>query len=61
VTLPPLRVPDRRDSSPNAAKKVRGRVTIKELSPTSYTFKIEFQGPDGTWTPAVETRSTKVK
>jgi hypothetical protein len=49
------------DESMMGGKKVKGRVTIKELSPTSYSFKMEFQGPDGNWTPAVEARSTKVK
>jgi hypothetical protein len=42
-------------------KKVKSRVTIKELSPTSYTFRMEMQGPDGKWLPLSESTSTKVK
>jgi hypothetical protein len=42
-------------------KKMKSRVTIKEVSPTSYTFKMEMQGPDGKWTPAMETKQTKVE
>jgi hypothetical protein len=34
-------------------------VTIKELSPTSYTFKMDMQGPDGKWMPVMESRNTK--
>jgi hypothetical protein len=41
--------------------KVKSRVTIKELSPTAYTFRMEAQGPDGKWVPMMETRNTKVK
>ena len=41
--------------------KVKSRVTIKELSPTAYTFTMEAQGPDGKWVPLMETRNTKVK
>jgi hypothetical protein len=42
-------------------KKVKSRVTIKELSPTSYTFTMEMQGPDGKWAPMMESKSTKAK
>jgi hypothetical protein len=42
-------------------QKVKTRVTIKELSPTAYTFKMELQGPDGKWAPMMEAKSTKAK
>jgi hypothetical protein len=31
------------------------------LLPTSYTFRLEMQGPDGKWMPMVETKNTKVQ
>jgi hypothetical protein len=34
---------------------------IKELSPTSYSFKMEMQGSDGKWAPMMESTNTKVK
>ena len=40
-------------------KKMKSRVTIKELSPTSYTFSLEMQGPDGKWMPFMESKATK--
>jgi hypothetical protein len=30
-------------------QKYKSRVTIKEVSPTEYNFKMEMQGPDGKW------------
>jgi hypothetical protein len=42
-------------------KKVKTRVTIKELSPAAYSFVMEMQGPDGKWAPAAESKSTKAK
>jgi hypothetical protein len=42
-------------------QKVKSRVTIKEVSPKSYTFRMEFQGPDGKWVPAMESTNTKVQ
>jgi Protein of unknown function (DUF1579) len=47
------------DESTMGGAKVKSRVTIKELSPTSHTFRMEFQGPDGKWMPAMESKSTK--
>jgi len=47
------------DESTYGGQKVKSRVTIKELSPTSYTFRMEMQGPDGKWTPMVESKNTK--
>ena len=49
------------DESTMGGNKVKSRVTIKELSPTSYTFTMELQGPDGKWAPMMETKNTKVK
>ena len=47
------------DESTYGGQKVKSRVTIKELSPTSYTFRMEMQGPDGKWTPMMESKNTK--
>jgi hypothetical protein len=49
------------DEGMMGGKKVKSRVTIKEVSPTEYTFKMELQGPDGKWAPAIEAKSTKAK
>jgi len=49
------------DESTMGGNKVKSRVTIKELSPTAYTFKMEMQGPDGKWADVMESKSTKVK
>jgi hypothetical protein len=49
------------DESTMGGQKVKSRVTIKELSPKSYSFRMEFQGPDGKWMPAVESTNTKVE
>ncbi len=47
------------DEGMMGGKKVKSRVTIKELSPTAYTFSMEIQGPDGKWTPMMESKNTK--
>ena len=47
------------DEAVMGGQKVKSRVTIKELSPTAYTFRYEVQGGDGKWTPVVETKNTK--
>jgi hypothetical protein len=47
------------DESMMGGQKMKTRVTIKELSPSAYTFKMEMQGPDGKWTPFMESKSTK--
>lgn len=49
------------DESMMGGQKVKSRVTIKEVSPTAYTFMMEFQGPDGKWAPAMESKLTKVQ
>ena len=47
------------DEGVMGGQKYKSRVTIKELSPTEYTFKMEMQGPDGKWMPLMEAKSTK--
>ena len=49
------------DESTYGSTKVKSRVTIKELSPRSYTFRMEVQGQDGKWMPMVESKNTKVQ
>jgi hypothetical protein len=49
------------DESTMGGQKVKSRVTIKEVSPKEYTFRMEFQGPDGKWTPVMEAKNTKVQ
>ncbi len=49
------------DESMMGGKKVKSRVSLKELSPTAYTFTMEFQGADGKWAPVMEAKNTKVK
>jgi hypothetical protein len=48
------------DERPIDGQKVKMRITLKEQSPTVYTFLMEMQGPDGQWLPFVESRNTKV-
>ena len=48
------------DEGMMGGKKMKTRVIIKQLSPTSYTFKMDLQGPDGKWMPMMETKNTKV-
>ena len=49
------------DEGMMGGKKVKTRVTIKELSPTEYTFRMEAQGPDGKWASMMESKNTKVQ
>jgi Protein of unknown function (DUF1579) len=49
------------DEGMMGGQKFKSRVTIKELSPSAYTFKLELQGPDGKWAPMMEAKSTKAK
>jgi Protein of unknown function (DUF1579) len=49
------------DEGVMGGKKMKTRVTIKELSPTAYSFKMEIQGPDGKWAPMMESKVTKAK
>jgi hypothetical protein len=47
------------DEATFGGQKVKSRVTLKELSPTTYTFRMEMQGPDGKWVPMMESKNTK--
>ena len=47
------------DEGVMGGNKVKTRVTIKELSPSAYSFKMDMQGADGTWTTVMESKSTK--
>jgi len=47
------------DESLMGGQKVKSRVTLKELSPTQYTFRMEFLGSDGKWSTVMESRNTK--
>lgn len=49
------------DESMMGGKKVKSRITLKELSPTAYMFKMDMQGPDGKWATLMESKSTKTK
>ena len=49
------------DESMMGGKKVKSRVTIKEVSPSEYTFKMDMQTPDGKWATVMESKSTKTK
>ena len=49
------------DENYMGGKKVKTRVTIKELSPTAYSFRMEAQGADGKWAPLMESKATKTK
>ena len=40
-------------------KPMKSRYTIKQLSPTAYSFKWEMQGDAGTWSTLMEGKSTK--
>jgi hypothetical protein len=47
------------DEGMMGGQKFKSRVTIKELSPTAYSFTMEMQGPDGKWAPMVESKNSK--
>ncbi len=42
-------------------KPIKGRFIIKEVSPTSYTYKYDMLGEGGSWTTLMEGKSTKTK
>jgi hypothetical protein len=44
-----------------AGQKMKIRVTLKELSPTSTRSRWKSRGPDGKWAPLMESKNTKVK
>jgi hypothetical protein len=47
------------DESKFGGKLIKSRYSIKQLSPTSYSFRWEVQGDDGNWTAMMEGKSTK--
>ena len=49
------------DEGTMGGQSFKSRVTIEEESPTTYTFRMEMQGPDGKWMPMVQSRNTKVQ
>jgi len=49
------------DESKMGGKTFKSRYTIQQLSPSSYTFKWEMMGDDGTWMAMMEGKSTKAK
>jgi hypothetical protein len=49
------------DESKMGGKTVKSRYTIRQTSPTAYTFTWEMQGDDGTWLKLQEGTSRKVK
>lgn len=49
------------DESMMGGKRVKSRITIKEVSPSEYTFKMEMQTPDGEWAPVMMSKSTKTE
>ena len=49
------------DESTMGGQAVKSRVTIEEESPTTYLFRMEFQGPDGKWIQTMQSRNTKLQ
>jgi Protein of unknown function (DUF1579) len=49
------------DESTMGGEKVKSRVTIKEVSPTEYTFSMDLQNPEGQWSRLFESKATKTK
>jgi len=47
------------DEGTMGGQKYKSRVVIKELSPKSYSFRMDIQGPDGKWMPMMESMNTK--
>jgi hypothetical protein len=48
------------DEGTMGGQKYKSRVIIKELSPNSYSFRMDMQGPDGKWTPMMESMNKRV-
>ncbi len=42
-------------------KMTKGRFTLKEVSPTSYTYKFDVSSDGGGWTNIMEGKATKMK
>ena len=49
------------DESAMGGKTVKSRAAIKEISPSTYTFTMQVQGPDEKWVTLMESKSTKIK
>jgi hypothetical protein len=49
------------DEGTMGGQSFKTRVTIKQLSPTSQSFLMEMQGPEGKWMPVMESRGTKIE
>lgn len=49
------------DESEMGGQKIKMMVTVREVSPTEYTFRMEVQGPDGKSMPIMEAKNTKMK
>lgn len=49
------------DESVMGGQKIKMQVTVREVSPTEYTFRMEVQGPDGKLVPIMEAKNTKMK
>jgi hypothetical protein len=47
------------DENKAGGKVIRGRYSMKQLSPTVYTFKFEMQPEGGEWSTVLEGRATK--
>jgi hypothetical protein len=47
------------DEGTMGGKKYKSKVVIKQLSPTSYNFSMDMQGPDGKWVRTMESKNTK--
>jgi hypothetical protein len=49
------------DEGKMGGKTIRSKYTIREMSPTSYSFTWEMQGDDGSWKKVLEGKQTKAK
>jgi Protein of unknown function (DUF1579) len=47
------------DEGTMGGKKYKSKVVIKQLSPTSYNFSMDMQGPEGKWVRTMESKNTK--
>jgi hypothetical protein len=49
------------DESKMGGKTIKGRYTIRVLSPTAYSFTWEMEGEGGQWQTVMEGKSTKAQ
>lgn len=49
------------DQDVGGGKTMKGRFTLKQVSPTSYTFKFDMSQDGSSWTNLMEGRATKTK